>query len=213
MGGKRGKSFAHFFHLIGSQARCLRPFEVATRLGIDHNRRVTETTAADRSVSTATPPNRGGRWFLAGMGLFVALVGVLFVALLGRSFLRAWDMRSWPETSCVILTSDVGEKRHDEFSPVEYRQELTYGYEWQGQSFTGDHLTLRDNPWSANRELVEQRAAELPSGTITTCRVDPAKPARSVLVPDSLAPGYTLWFPGLFVVGGLVITLRALRRS
>ncbi len=179
---------------------------------IDQNLRVTETSAALRSPAKPAPSSRGGRWFLAGMGLFIALVGMLFVALLGRSFLRAWDMRSWPETSCVILTSDVGEKRHDEFSPVEFRQELTYGYEWQGESFTGDHLTLRDNPWSSQRELVEQRAAELPSGTVTTCRVDPAKPSRSVLKPDSLAPGYTLWFPGLFVVGGLVITVRALRR-
>jgi hypothetical protein len=172
------------------------------------------TENADTRPPTRTAQSdRGGRWFLAGMGLFLALVGLLFMALLGRSFLRAWDMRSWPETSCVILVSEVAEKRHDEFSPVEFRQELTYGYQWQGEAFTGDHLTLRDNPWSSKRELVEQRAAELPAGTVTTCRVDPANPARSVLKPDSLAPGYTLWFPGLFVVGGLVIAARALRRG
>ncbi len=174
---------------------------------------MTETPVAAQSSAKPTPPNRSGRWFLAAIGLFIALVGLLFVALLGRSFLRAWDMRSWPETSCVILTSNVEERRHDDFSPLEFRQDLSYGYEWQGESFTGDHLTLRDNPWSSNRELVEQRAEQLPAGTITTCRVDPARPAHSVLEPDSLAPGYTLWFPGLFVVGGLVMAVRALRRD
>lgn len=160
-----------------------------------------------------TPSNRAGRWFLAGMGLFLALIGLLFMALLGRSFLRAWDMRSWPQTRCVILVSSVEERRHDTWSPLEFRQELTYGYEWQGQAYTGDHLTLRDNPWSSKRELVEQRAAQLPAGTLTSCRVDPANPAHSVLETDSLAPGYTLWFPGLFVIAGLVITVRALRRG
>ncbi|MES2476115.1 MAG: DUF3592 domain-containing protein [Verrucomicrobiota bacterium] len=173
---------------------------------------MTENDATARPVSTAAPSSHSGRWFLAGMGLFLALIGSLFVFLLGRSFLRAWDMRSWPETSCVILTSDVAEKRHDEFSPIEFRQEITYGYEWQGKAYTGDHLTLRDNPWSSKRDLVEQRAAAFPEGKVTTCRVDPAKPQRAVLKPDSLAPGYSIWFPGLFVVGGLVLTLRALRQ-
>jgi hypothetical protein len=32
-----------------------------------------------------------------------------------------------------------------------------------------------------------------------------------VLRPDSLAPGYSIWFPSLFVIGGLGIAVRALR--
>ncbi len=112
----------------------------------------------------------------------------------------------------MILSSEIEERRHDEFSPIEYRQNLSYGYEWKNQPFTGSHLTLRENPWSSKRELAEQRVADYPAGKVTSCRVNPAAPDIAVLKPDSLAPGYALWFPGLFVIGGLGISLRALRR-
>ena len=150
-----------------------------------------------------------GRLFLIALGLIIALLGALFVWLLARSFLRAYSMRQWPEVACVILASEVEEKRHDPDSPVEFRQDLSFGYEWKGTAYTGDHLTLRGSPWSSKREEIESRAAQYTAGMSTTCRVNPADPAVAVLKPDSLAPGYSIWFPGLFVVGGLGISLRA----
>lgn len=190
-----------------------RVFRLAKRAPCDQDFHVTEIESVFRPTQTPASGGRGGRWFFAGMGIFLALLGSLFVWLLGRSFLRAWNMRSWPEVRCVVLASDVEERRHDEFSPMEFRQNLTYGYEYRGEARTGSHLTLRNNPWSSNRGLVEARAAEMPIGQETTCRVDPASPDFSVLTPDSLAPGYTIWFPGLFVVGGIGICVRALRRG
>ena len=165
------------------------------------------------SPKQTPPPSRAGRWFLVVLGLVLALLGGLFVWLMARSFLRAHEMRAWPEVACVILTSEVEEWRHDENSPMEYRQNLSFGYEWQGVARTGDHLTLRGSPWSSMRELADARAAEFPVGKTTTCRVDPAKPEFAVLKPDSLAPGYSIWFPALFVVGGLGISFRALIRN
>jgi Protein of unknown function (DUF3592) len=164
----------------------------------------------------ASPPQRrqgsgqGGRWFLVGLGLVVALIGALFVTLLGRSFLRAREMRTWPEVPCVILTSEIEERVHDPQSPTEYRHVLSFGYEWQGEARTGDRLSLRGSPWSSKQGLVGKRAAEFPTGKRTTCRVNPGDPDFAVLKPDSLAPGYSIWFPGLFVIGGLGIALRAL---
>jgi hypothetical protein len=158
---------------------------------------------------TATK-NHGGRWYLGILGLIIALLGSLFVWLMARSFLRAYEMRHWSEVECVILSSELGERRHDENSPIEYRQELSFGYEYQGVAMTGEHLTLRGSPWSSQRETVKARIAEFPVGKTLTCRVDPASPHLAVLKMDSLAPGYSIWFPSLFVVGGLGITLRAL---
>ena len=155
------------------------------------------------------PSNLGGRLFLMGLGLALALLGAVFVWLMGRSFLRAREMRTWPEVACVILSSEIKEWRHDENSRLQFRHELSFGYTWKGEARTGDHLTLRGSPWSSNRELVEARTAEFPVGMTTTCHVDPADPDFAVLKTDSLAPGYSIWFPALFVIGGLGITFRA----
>lgn len=170
---------------------------------------MTQDSANLPSAKPTIPGDRAGRWYLAILGLVLALIGGLFVWLMARSYLRAREMRDWPEIPCVILTSEVEERKHDENSPPEFRQNVSFGYEWQGQPRTGDRLTLRGSSWSSKRELAEKRVADYPEGTTTTCRVNPADPDFSVLKPDSLAPGYAIWFPALFVVGGLVITWRA----
>ena len=42
--------------------------------------------------------------------------------------------------------------------------------------------------------------------------VNPSDPDFAVLKPDTKAAGYSIWFPLLFVVGGLGITVRAIVR-
>ncbi len=153
--------------------------------------------------------NAAGRWHLITLGLILALLGGVFVGLMARSFLRAREMRTWPEVACVVLTSEVEERKIDENSAAEFRQDLSFGYEWRGVAYTGDHLTLRGSPWSSSRATVDERVAMYPVGKQTTCRVDPRQPNFALLKPDSLAPGYSIWFPALFVVGGLGIAFRA----
>lgn len=160
-------------------------------------------------ATPAQPPSASGRWFLTLTGVSIALLGALFVWLMARSFLRAREMRAWPEVPCVILSSEIEERIHDPQSPREFRLDVSFGYEWQGAAKTGDHLSLRGSPWSSKRDVAEGRAAEFPAGKSTTCRVNPENPDFAVLKPDSLAPGYSIWFPALFVVGGLGIATRA----
>lgn len=159
---------------------------------------------------TARPSSTAGRNYLIFIGLMIALLGSLFVALMARSFFRAKAMREWPEVACVILTSEVEERRHDQNSATEFRQDLSYGYVWQGVAYTSDRLSLRGSPWSSRRALVEERVASYPVGQKTTCWVNPADANFATLKPDSLAPGYSIWFPALFVIGGLRITYRAI---
>jgi Protein of unknown function (DUF3592) len=167
-------------------------------------------SASPVTPSPPRPSASGGRWFLVAIGLFTALLGALFVWLMARSYLRAKTMHAWPEVECVILSNEIRERLHDPQSPREYQVEVIYGYEWRGEARTGDRVTLRGNPWTSKRDLAEQRAAAYPTGARTTCRVDPANPDFSVLKPDSLAPGYSIWFPALFVIGGLGMASRAL---
>ena len=159
----------------------------------------------------AHPAASGGRWFLAILGLSVAALGVVFIWLMGRSFLRAKEMHAWPEVECVILTSEIEERRLDPNSRAEFRHNLSFGYEWNGEARTGDHLTLRGSPWSSRQAEIEKRSREYPVGKTSTCRVDPTNADFAVLKPDSLAPGYSIWFPALFVIGGLGISVRAMK--
>ena len=160
---------------------------------------------------TKTPPkpSAAGRWYLAGIGLSLALMGAVFFWLMWRSFERAREMQAWPEVECVILSSEIEERRIDPNSPAEYRVDVTYGYNFAGKARTGDHSTLRGNPWTSKTDVVEEKVKQYPAGSRTTCRVNPANLDFSVLKPDSKAPGYSIWFPALFIVGGLGIVMRA----
>lgn len=162
---------------------------------------------------TQTTPNRqsSGQWFLFGIGLSLALMGLIFVLLLGRSYIRAKDMRSWPQVECVILSSEVEERVHDSYSPPEYRHSVTYGYEWQGEAYTCSRISLRGSRWSSRPERAEKQLQDYPVGTTTTCYLMPNQPDFAILEVDSLAPGYSIWFPALFVIGGLGISIRSLR--
>lgn len=82
----------------------------------------------------------------------------------------------------------------------------------EGQRKTSDLFTLRGRSWSSDPAKARQQAEAYPPGTRTTCLVNPDNPDIAVLKPDSLAPGYSIWFPGLFVLAGSVISLRALRK-
>ena len=164
-------------------------------------------TANDHAPTRQT---RGGRWFMAFIGLSLAIIGGLFVFLMARSYMRAKEMRNWPKVPCVILASELEERRHDPNSPMEYRHRVNFGYEWQGQGLLGEKTTLRGNAWTNKRKLADERLAEFHVGMNTECFVDPQNPQLAILKPDSLAPGYSIWFPGLFMIAGLGITFNAL---
>jgi hypothetical protein len=156
-------------------------------------------------------PSPAGRCLLAFIGLSTAAIGAVFVWLLGQSYLNAKAMRAWPQAPCTILLSTVEERQHDPFSPFEYRHSILFGFEFQGKNHTSTLLSLRGNPWSKNRTDVEKRMKALPQGTRTSCFISPTAPHIAVLKTDSLAPGYSIWFPSLFVLGGLVMAVRAIK--
>ena len=124
--------------------------------------------------------------------------------------MRAREMRSWPQVPCEVISSELNQRSHDSQSPREFRLEVVYGYQWEGKWLTSDRFALRGSPWTSKRNLAENRLQEFPVGKNTVCWVNPQNPRFAVLKPDSLAPGYSIWFPSLFVVGGLVMAARAI---
>lgn len=163
-------------------------------------------------MSNTPSSNTAGRLYLAAIGLSLALIGGFFFWAMFRSYDRARHMQNWPEVKCVIISSEIEERRIDPNSPPEFRVNVSYGYEFNGQPRTGDHMTWRGNPWTSKSDVVEERLQAFKPGTSSTCRVDPHDPDFSILKPDSKAPGYSIWFPALFVIGGLGIAVRAIKR-
>lgn len=151
----------------------------------------------------------GGRWFLIFIGLSVASLGLLFVWLMAQSGVRAIRMRSWDRVPCRILRSEIIERRNDPLSATEFSHAVMFGYETASGSKTSEQLSLRGSPWSSQRTKIETSYSRYPVGSNMICYVNPKDHTQAVLKPDSLAPIYSIWFPSLFVVGGMVMTWRA----
>jgi hypothetical protein len=154
----------------------------------------------------------GSRVYLTLIGLSLALAGATFSALMWRSFQRARVVAEWPRVPCLILKSEVEERQVDPNSSVERRFAVLFGYEWDGVPRESELLKLRGSMWSSKPEGAEALVERYPEGSRQECRVNPADPSVAVLEPESKAPGYSLWFPLIFVVGGLGVAAGAWRK-
>jgi hypothetical protein len=154
---------------------------------------------------------KGSTVFLVILGLIIASLGGLFVVLMGMSFMRAVDQRAWPQVQGVVISSEIEEYRYNEFSSKEYRLIIRYGYDWKGDRKTGERYGFRGNPKYNKRNKIEDLMSSYPVGEKVTVYVNPADENFTMLKPDSKAAGYSIWFPMLFVIGGLGIALRAIR--
>lgn len=168
--------------------------------------------ATDQGEGYAVPMSQStiaGRLFLVGIGLMLALAGGVFVALMWRSYQRAERVIHWPEVQAIVLQSEVEERQIPGSAP-EFRFDVLYGYEWQGKDYTSEQYSLRGSKWSSRKDEAEELVKEFPASSQIKCRVDPDNPSHAVLKRESKGPLYSIWFPAIFVVGGLGIAVRAI---
>lgn len=154
--------------------------------------------------------NIGGQIYLVFIGLAVAAMGGIFVAWLWKGYTSAKETRTWTQVSGVILESAVQERVLGPSIPMEFAFKLTYEYSFERKSYLGERLRVRENPWSKERKKAEVLAGRFHIGQEVTAFVNPENPAEAILEHETKAPGYSIWFPCLFVIGGLGIVLRAL---
>jgi hypothetical protein len=158
------------------------------------------------AMSSAT---RAGKAYLFGIGLLIFLAGAVFFGLMGRSYERSREMAQWPRSEALIMLSEVEERQIGPEVAPDYRFKVLFGYEAQGRALTSSLWALRGSPWSSAPERAAALAAEYPVGSRVSCIYDPKQPQVAVLKTETKAVGYAIWFPGIFVVGGLGIMLRA----
>jgi hypothetical protein len=152
----------------------------------------------------------GGFLYLGFIGLALAILGGAFVLILGRGYLRAAETREWDRVPAVIVVSQVGERRLGRDVPEEYTHELVYEYEVGGRFFRGERLKRRENPFFKEEAKIAPEVERWKVGSRVEAFVNPENPEEALLEHETKAPGYSIWFPALFFVGGLGVFLRAM---
>lgn len=154
---------------------------------------------------------RAGRIFLCLIGLMLILAGGAFEWLMIRSYEHAKASREWPQAKALVLRSEIDERQF-KGSPREFRLNVLFGYTYQGEEHTSDKLSPRGAKWTKETESLELLAEKYGTGTTHTAWVNPDAPDAAILVHDTKAAGYTLWFPGIIIVGGGGMIWGALRK-
>jgi len=153
---------------------------------------------------------KGARVLKILLGLPLLLGGLVFTALLWRSYQRAAETRHWTEVPALIISSQMITDRPTPHSPIAYKAEIHYRYTVDGKTHQGDHVK-RVEGVSSDPEKPRASLEKYPAGKRTVCYVNPASPEVAILEHSTQAALYTLWFPLLFVIGGGGIMLSALK--
>lgn len=155
--------------------------------------------------------SRGSKAVLVLMGLILVCAGGVFTAVLWHSGQRALETRQWTAVPCTVLFSSVDPDKWSANDPLKWRLRVQYRYVWEGKEITGTNVRRVEGP-TPHKERAEAVAARYPPGKQTECFVNPARPDQAILEHETKAAFYTLWWPLLFVTGGLGMIVAAFRR-
>jgi len=162
---------------------------------------------------SSNPPSLGNRLITIGLGLVLASAGAFFCVYLWKDYQATLETDHWVETPCEILAATVDENGLTRHGTAKFQLEVRYRYEWDGQSMVGNKVKPHRPIASSHQKMVAGHLEKYPVGLQTTCFVNPDAPEEVVLKLDTKAALYSIWFPALFVVGGLGIAVSGLRRS
>ena len=142
-----------------------------------------------RKKSKVRQPGFGGCLGYGFFGVFATVGSVACYFLTWGPIATLWEARSWEETTCVVLTSEVAVSDDGDTYGVDVR----YTYEDpSGEIRHGDRYDFNfgtSSGYEAKARVVQAH----PPGSEVTCYVDPKDPSRAVIDRS----------PGLFLVWGL----------
>ena len=159
---------------------------------------------------TGAHGGRGSRlaarlWTVA-LGLMLASAGAGTCWYLWATYQKAKLTDSWEKVPCEIFASAIDRSGKSQHGMTKYELKVSYRYEYGGESRVSNRVR-RLSITSLSEKEIEVKAEPYPVGMETTCLVNPADPSQAVLKADSKAGLYTMWFPGIFVVGGVGIVI------
>ncbi len=146
------------------------------------------------------------------MAVVLIAAGSFFAWRLWLSYQMTSVSRSWPEVTCQIEASRIVSARPTPTSPLAHRVEIRYRYEFGGSTHVSTRIRHVESAPSAHLDKVQAVQQQFPAGTQRVCRVNPENPAEAVLLPGTRAALYSIWFPLLFVAGGIGMLMGIFRR-
>lgn len=152
----------------------------------------------------------GARLWSAGMGVAVTAMGALFVWYLWAAWDKARGMDDWVEVPCEVISASIDDTETDRHGNVKFTLVVQYRYRFEDRPFLGDRIKRLPISSSSPRKI-DRQLERYPVGMETVCWVNPDQPEEAVLKRSTKAPLYTIWFPMIFVVGGLGMIAAAFR--
>lgn len=155
-----------------------------------------------------------------GPGCLVLFFGIFLAAGCVASYFILWrpwstwlSARSWEETPCRIVSSQVTESSGSDGST--YKVDVTYTYVVEGGEITGsryDFMNVSSSGYDGKAAVV----ARYPVGTRATCWVNPENRTESVLNRDFSLTYLLGLFPLIFVAvggGGIIWAVSSWRKK
>lgn len=152
------------------------------------------------------------RLFPIFLGLLVAAIGFAFAYWMLAGYQKVAATYKWPEVPCTIMHSAIVEDTRVPNAVPDYRIDVLFQYEFAGETRTSERVETRVRRVKETDKL-EGLYKTIPIGTKTVCYVNPEDPDFAILKRNSKAALYTIWFPGLFIVGGLGVAIAAIRKK
>lgn len=146
------------------------------------------------------------------MGVFLVIAGSFFAWRMWLSYEKAQITRGWMQVPCRIVSSRVVSERPTPNSNPAHRVEVHYEYEINGAKHSGTRIRQVEAAPTPHLDNAREKQINYPPGSTRACFVNPASPDEAVLEHASRAALYSIWFPLLFVAGGIGMLRGALRR-
>ena len=152
----------------------------------------------------------GCLWFVILGGVGLLIFGVVFLREANAS-------RSWPSVQGRVQNVSVV-KNSSSGTQGSYHYVVTYAYQVDDQSYTGNRYSLGSGSTASKRYPGESEArtasrSDYPAGSMVDVYYDPADPASAVLNPGASWGTFGPLLMGLIFVPGGIFLLRAIRRN
>lgn len=137
------------------------------------------------------------------MGLLLIGAGSFFAWRMWLSYEKAQATRGWTPVACHIVSSKVVSEKPTPHSEPAHRVEVCYEYEIKGVRHRSTRIRQVEAAPTSQLADAREKQMNYPPGALRTCFVNPANVEEAILEHATRAALYSIWFPLLFVVGGL----------